>query len=343
MPSGESSADLFRLVRNLIEIPSITGNEGACCHFLVDLLTQRGWRVESLPVSPERFNVLAWRAAPEIVFSTHIDTVPPFIGAREDAEFVYGRGSCDAKGIVACQIVAAEQLAAEGMDRVGLLFLVGEETVSDGARAANLTPRGSRFLINGEPTRNKLALGTKGILWVKLHARGKMAHSAYPELGESAIHKLLDILAEIRRLPLPMDPVLGPATLNVGMISGGCAPNVIAGEAQAELLFRTVPTGEVGRDLRADLDRLLEGKCEVELVRDTPPMKMAPLDGFESDVFSFTTDLPSLTAWGQPFLLGPGAIDLAHTDHECVRKSELAQAVDLYVRMVRRLIPGRMV
>ncbi len=341
MSPNESSEEVFRLARSLIEIPSVTGDEGACCRFLMDHLARRGWRVESLPVSPQRFNVFASKGKPDVVFSTHVDTVPPFISAGEDTEYIYGRGSCDAKGIVACQVSAAERLAAEGIDRVGLLFLVGEETMSDGARAANLTPRGSQFLINGEPTGNKLALGTKGILWVNVRTRGKMAHSAYPELGESAIDKLLDVLTEVRRLPLSRDAVLGPTTLNVGVISGGCAPNVIAGEAQAQLMFRTVPAGEGRPDLRQEVARLLDGKCECEVVRETPPLKMASLDGFETDVFSFTTDLPSLTAWGQPFLLGPGRIDSAHTDHECVSKAELVRAIDLYTRMARTLIEGK--
>jgi acetylornithine deacetylase len=268
------------------------------------------------------------------VLSTHLDTVPPFFPAREDEEFIYGRGACDAKGIIAAELAAAERLVGEGVGNFGLLFLVGEETVSDGARVANLSPRGAKYIINGEPTDNKLALGSKGILRVDIRTRGKMAHSAYPELGESAVEKLLDILADVRKLPLPADPVLGPATLNIGVISGGRAANVVPDEAQAQVLIRTV---DDGRELRAALGRLLSGRAEFEFVRDTPALRMEKLDGFETEVVAFTTDLPSLTRWGRPLLLGPGSIRVAHTEHERVRKADLARAVELYCRLVKEL------
>lgn len=328
---------LFKLAVDLVNIPSITGEEGACCDFLANYLAERRWKVERIPVTAGRFNVLAWRSRPKVVLSTHLDTVPPFIPAREDAELVYGRGSCDAKGIAAAQVMAAQKLVEAGAADVGLLFVVGEETVSDGACAANLDPPGSAYLINGEPTDNKLATGTKGVLRVDLHVHGKMAHSAYPHLGESAVDKLLDILADVRRLPLPVDDVLGPSTLNIGTISGGCAANVIPGEAQAILLFRTVPRQNDGRNLRAEVEKLLAGRCDYTVIRDTPAVKMQKLDGFETAVVAYSTDVPSLSAWGQPFLMGPGSIHVAHTDHECVRKAELLAAVELYFRLARFL------
>jgi acetylornithine deacetylase len=231
-------------------------------------------------------------------------------------------------------MVAAERLVSEGVENFGLLFLVGEETVSDGAREANLHPRGSKYIVNGEPTGNKLAIGTKGMLRVDIRTRGKMAHSAYPQLGESAIEKLLDILADIRNLPLPEDPVLGAATLNIGVIAGGCAPNVVPEQAQAQILIRLVNGAS---ELRAKIASLLEGRCEYEFVRETPALKMERLDGFEAEVVAFTTDLPSLTRWGRPLLLGPGSITWAHSERERVRKAELLQAVDLYCRLVREL------
>ncbi|MGH9326551.1 MAG: M20/M25/M40 family metallo-hydrolase [Terriglobia bacterium] len=334
---SETGTELFTLTKDLVNIPSITGDEGACAAFMHGFLARRGWKTERLPVSGGRFNVFAFRGRPEIVLSTHLDTVPPFANAREDEEFIYGRGSCDAKGIAAAQVMAAERLAAEGLESVGLLFLVGEEILSDGAQAANERPPGSKYLINGEPTCNKLALGTKGVLRFDLHVKGKMAHSAYPQLGVSAVEKLLDILADVRKLPLPVDETLGPSTLNIGMISGGCAVNVIPGEAQAQLLFRTVPQPADTPRLKAQMESLLKGRCEFEVVRETPWIKMEKLDGFEADVVAFSTDVPSLTRWGQPFLLGPGTIHVAHTDHECVRKHELLEAVDLYSRLVKLL------
>jgi acetylornithine deacetylase len=326
--------ELFELTRALVNIESITGNEKACAAFLRDYLAERNFRVELQPVGPERSNVLALNGEPEVVLSTHIDTVPPFLPASEDEEYIHGRGSCDAKGILASQIIAAERLLAEGVKNFGLLFLVGEETLSDGARVANLSPRGAKYIINGEPTDNKLALGTKGILRVDIRAKGRMAHSAYPHLGESAIEKLLDVLADIRRLTLPEDPVLGPSTLNIGLISGGRAANVIPDLAQAQVLIRTVNGAD---ELRAKIRSLLEGRCEYEFIRYTPALLMEKLDGFETEVVAFTTDLPNLAAWGRPLLLGPGSISVAHTDHERVRKADLTRAVELYCQLVRRL------
>jgi acetylornithine deacetylase len=335
LPGPESS--LFKLTQDLVNIPSVTGDEGACCAFLADYLAKRRWEVESIPVSPGRFDVFATRGKPEIVLSTHLDTVPPFIPAGEDAELIHGRGSCDAKGIAAAEVTAAERLIEEGTGSLGLLFLVGEETLSDGACAANRVPRGSKYIINGEPTCNKMALGTKGVLRVDITARGKMAHSAYPHLGESAVDKLLDVLADVRRIPLPVDPVMGACTLNIGVISGGCAANVVPGEARAQLLFRTVPQASGSAELKSRVEDVLKGRCEFEFARDTPALKMETPDGFETDVVAFSTDLPSLTAWGKPFLLGPGSIHVAHTDHECVRKDDLLTAVDLFCRLVRLL------
>ena len=326
--------ELFELTRTLVNIESVTGNEKACAALLCDYLAERGFEVELQPVESERANVLALRGTPEVVLSTHIDTVPPFVPASEDEEYIYGRGSCDAKGIVAAQVIAAERLIGEGVGDFGLLFLVGEETASDGARTANLSPRGARFIINGEPTENKLALGTKGILRVDITARGRMAHSAYPHLGESAIEKLLDVLADLRRMALPRDPLLGDSTLNIGVISGGRAANIIPDEATAQVLIRTVNGSD---ELRARIRQLLEGRCEFEFARDTPALLMERLDGYETDVVAFTTDLPNLTRWGRPLLLGPGSISVAHTNHERVRKADLLRAVELYCRLVREL------
>jgi acetylornithine deacetylase len=325
---------LFELTRALVNIESVSGNEAACTEFLRQYLSGRSFDVELQPVEGGRANLFAQRGNPEVVLSTHVDTVPPFLPAGEDAEFIYGRGSCDAKGIVAAQIAAAERLAAEDVRDFALLFLVGEETMSDGARVANQCARGTKFIINGEPTENKLAVGSKGILRVDLRARGRSAHSAYPQFGESAIEKLLDVLADLRRLPLPSDPVLGAATANIGVISGGRAANVVPDEASAQIMFRTVSNSG---ELRAQVEKVLQGRCEYEIVRDTPALHMQPLDGFETDVVAFTTDLPYLTRWGQPILLGPGSISEAHTDHERVRKAELERAADLYCKLVRVL------
>jgi len=325
---------LFELTRALVDIESVTGHEAACIGFLQDYLGERKFQIELQPVEGARANVFAVRGRPEVVLSTHVDTVPPFIPSAEDGEFIFGRGSCDAKGILAAQIVAAERLLAEGVDDFGLLFLVGEEEMSDGARAANLVSCGSHYIVNGEPTQNKLAVGSKGILRVDIQSRGRMAHSAYPDLGESAIEKLLDILTDLRRLPLASDPVLGHSTLNIGRILGGRAANVIADQAEAQVLIRTVNDA---RELRGQIERLLAGRCEYQFVRETPALRLDTLDGYETDVVAFTTDLPNLTRWGRPLLVGPGSIDEAHTDHERIRKADLDRAVELYCSLVREL------
>ena len=326
--------ELFELTKALINIESVTGNERACAEYLAGYLTERKFDVVFQPVSRDRSNVFARAGKPEVVLSTHIDTTPPFIPAREDGEHIYGRGACDAKGIMASQIVAAERLLSDGVTDLGLLFLVGEETTSDGAREANLHPPGSRYIINGEPTDNKLAVGSKGNLRLEIRSKGKMAHSAYPHLGESAIDKLVDVLVDLRKVPLPHDSLLGAATLNVGVISGGRAPNVVPDQASAQVVIRTVNGSE---EIRRNISEAVGGRCECEFVRDTPPLHMEKLDGYETDVVAFTTDLPSLDRWGQPVLLGPGSISVAHTERECVGKAELVKAVELYCRLVLQL------
>jgi acetylornithine deacetylase len=329
--------ELFALTRALVDINSVTGAEGQCGQFVHGYLAARHFEVEKMPVTPGRFNVFARCGQPEIVFSTHLDTVPPFQPSREDGEAIYGRGACDAKGILASQVMAAQRLRREGMENFGLLYLVGEEVTSDGAVAANRVPQGTRVMINGEPTENKLALGSKGILRVDIRTRGRMAHSAYPHLGESAIDKMLDVLNDLRGMPLPEDPVLGRSTLNIGVISGGRAGNVIPDEACAQVLIRTVPPQPGQVDLKDAIRAAVAGRAELEFVRETPPLRMQRMDGFETDVVAFTTDLPSLPAWGEPFLLGPGCIHVAHTNHEHVRKADLVEAVKLYCRLAREL------
>lgn len=331
---------VFDLTRALIDIPSVTNQEKEVGSYLLDrlagLAARTGGRVERLEVEPERFNVLAAWGEPHVTLSTHMDTVPPFIPSREDERFIWGRGACDAKGIMAAMIQAAEDLLAGGVRNFGLLFVVGEERNSAGALAAARCGRGSRWLINGEPTENRLALGSKGALRYEAEARGRMAHSAYPELGESAIDKLLDFLAEIRRLPLPEDPLLGAGTLNIGTIAGGRAPNVIPDEARAEIMVRLVSDAA---PLREAIQRAAAGRVELREVLAVPPVRLNSLNGFETTVVSFTTDIPAFGgAWGRPLLVGPGTIHVAHTLEERVAKDDLVEAVRIYQTLVRRLL-----
>jgi len=332
--------DAFALTRSLVDIESVTGREKAVGDFLFATLGQlaaaTGGAVERLEVAPERFNVLATWGAPLVVLSTHMDTVPPFFPSSEDHEFIRGRGSCDAKGIMAAMICAAEQLLAGGTRNLGLLFVVGEEKDSLGAITAAKQARGAKFLINGEPTENQLALGSKGALRYVMTARGRLAHSAYPELGDSAIEKLLDALQAVRRIALPRDQILGKSTLNVGTISGGRAPNVIADEAHADLMFRTVGDPE---PIRAALRAAVSGKVELEEVLHTPALHLENIDGFETAVMAYTTDIPNFGgAWGKPLLIGPGSIHVAHTAEERIPKKDLMDAIGIYTQLVRRLL-----
>lgn len=329
--------DALELTRALVALDTPTGSEGPAIDYLDGTLRRAGYRVVRQPVSPGRDNLYAHRDAPALVFSTHVDTVPPYIPLTEDAGAIHGRGSCDAKGLAAAMIAAAERLAAKGERRIGLLFLVGEENGSDGARAAaDLGPRGS-FIVNGEPTENRLSIGQKGTLRVDLAASGRAAHSAYPEEGSSAIAALLDSIDRIRRMPLPSDPLLGPSTLNVGLIGGGVAPNVLAPEASAQILIRTVEPTE---RLKTAVRELLSPDVSVTFPVELPFHKggMAP-PGWDTTVVSFASDLPFLaSSWGEGYQLGPGSIRVAHTDREHILKADLLRGVELYARLAADLL-----
>jgi acetylornithine deacetylase len=332
--------NVFELTRALVDIESITENErqmgDVLFAHLSEMATQYHGHAELIPVEPGRNNVLAWWGEPVVTLSTHMDTVPPFFPSREDERHIWGRGACDTKGIIASMIFAARDLLEAGHANLGLLFVVGEERNSAGALAAAKSPHGSKFLINGEPTENKLALGSKGALRLELVSSGRMAHSAYPELGESAIEKLLDALDQARRVRLPFDKILGPSTLNIGTISGGRAPNVIADHAQAELFIRLVDSGDA---TLAAMKQAVNGKAEIREVLTIPAVLLGSLPGFETTVVSFTTDIPALgESWGKPYLIGPGSIHVAHTLEERIPKAQILEAVQIYKRMVQQLL-----
>ena len=329
--------DIVALTRQLIDIESTTGNEGPVGHFLAQELHQLGYNVQRMVAEGERANVYATapqQPNPTVIFSTHMDTVPPFIPSSEDDRRIYGRGSCDAKGIIAAQIVAAEQLRKEQI-YVGLLFLVGEERDSLGAKVANQQPNGCKFLINGEPTENRVATASKGALRAELTATGRMAHSAYPELGESAIDKLVEALHRLRAMKLPSDPEVGPCTLNIGTIEGGRAPNVIPDKAQALLLYRLIGPSE---NLRREITQTVGNLAKVEFTLEIPFVRLRTFENLPTMVAAFTTDIPALSKWGQPLLVGPGSIHVAHTPGEYVEKKQLQDAVDLYAGIAKKLI-----
>jgi acetylornithine deacetylase/succinyl-diaminopimelate desuccinylase-like protein len=346
MSHSASSAgiDPIGLTRQLCEIESTTYHEGAVGDFLAVFLAGHGWEVEKMPVPQpvesaaegQRWNVYAGIAGqkPDLVLSTHMDTVPPYIPFSEDGDFLYGRGVSDAKGIIAAQIAAAHALRAEGF-RVGVLFVSGEERDSAGAKVANLASRGSRFLINGEPTDNRLALASKGALRAVFKASGKMAHSAYPELGESAVHKLVEVLGKVLTIELPTLEDVGSSTLNIGQIHGGHAPNVIADKAEAQVLVRLVGDSA---PVREALVEVAQGLAEVDFTLEIPFVRLRKVEGLPTMIAKFTTDIPQLSNWGEPLLLGPGSIHVAHTPYEKLAKKELLEAVELYIQVTRQLL-----
>jgi len=330
--------DLFTLTRTLIDIPSVTGDETAVGRFLMSYLMELGYRVETQEIERGRFNVIATTDQPaRVVLSTHMDTVPPFIPSREDEENIYGRGACDAKGIIAAQIAAAERLRAGGQKGIGLLFTVDEELGSKGAQAANNHSLASecRFLINGEPTDNRLAVGTKGSMRLMITTEGRSAHSAYPEAGESAVEKLIDVLESLRECVWPSDSFFGETTCNIGVIAGGTRPNVIPDHARAELQIRL---GTDTDQVKKVVSEAVAGRAHIEYSSAHNPVRLFEVPGLEQCIVRFTTDIPYLSNWGQPILLGPGSILDAHTEHERVSKSELEEAVELYVKLAEQLL-----
>jgi acetylornithine deacetylase len=329
--------DPIKFTRQLVDIESITGNEPAVAQFLANQLEGLGYNVERMAVEGERINVFAPPPndpEPPVVFSTHMDVVPPWFPSSEDADNIYGRGSCDAKGIIAAQIAAAESLNRTGIP-AGLLFVSGEERDSLGAHVANQHARGSRFIINGEPTESRMAIASKGALRVEVTCHGKMAHSAYPELGESAINKLLDSLQALRAMKLPNNPDIGPSTLNIGIIEGGRATNVIPDHGKAQLLYRLVGPSD---DLRREIVEAVGIRGDVDFVLDIAYMRFRTVPGIPTMTASFTTDIPKLTNWGEPILFGPGSILVAHTDKEFISKRELLDAIDSYQKIARHLL-----
>src|SRR6202166_1813958 len=334
--------DAITLTRQLVDIESISGNESAVGNYLYGELCRIGYQTRRIPVEENRFDVYATspeQPNPEVVFSTHMDTVPPFIPSSEDAARIYGRGSCDAKGIIAAQVAASERLRLEGI-YVGLLFVVGEERDSLGAKvaneyAANDPAHRCKYLINGEPTENRIALASKGTLRAEVTASGQMAHSAYPELGDSAIDKLIAVLTRLRAMPLPSDGEIGACTLNIGLIEGGRAPNVIPDYAHADLLYRLVGPSE---KLREQNVATAGDQVKVTFPLELPFLRLRTVDGLPTMIAAFTTDIPKFTKWGEPLLIGPGSIHVAHTEGEFIEKRQLSDATDLYCVIAKQLI-----
>lgn len=327
--------DPIALTRDLVAIDSTTGREHEATAHLARLLERAGWQVQLQPVHGGRANLYATREPPVVVLTTHLDTVPPYIGLREDDTWLHGRGTCDAKGLAAAMVAAAETLAAAGERRVGLLFVVGEENGSDGAKATPLLEPKGRWIINGEPTEGLLTIGQKGVLRVTVETSGRAAHSAYPDEGRSAILPLLDALERIRRLPLPSDPLLGAATMNIGTMHGGVAPNVIPAEGRAELLYRTV--SDVAR-LRQEIEAAARPHARITFPLEIPPVTAPSLPGWETTVVNFCSDLAFYGAWGTGYQYGPGTIRVAHTDEERIAKHDLLDGASAYVQLVRELL-----
>ncbi len=330
--------NLFELTTTLMNIPSVSGDEESVGFFLRDHLEALGWTVELQAVTENQNNVIAYlNSTPRVFLSTHMDVVPPHIAPTEDEEKIYGRGACDAKGIIASQIFAAEELRKQGINDIGLLFTVEEEQSSTGAKVANLHPIAPKceYLINGEPTDLDLAIGSKGSFRILIKTKGKAAHSAYPEEGDSAIEKLLDILQDVRVIQFPNDEFFGETTNNIGTINAGMKLNIIPANAEAGLLIRLTTPREPVQEI---LEKTIDGRGELEILSYSLPVKMLEVEGFRQKVVRFTTDIPHLPNWGQPLLLGAGSILVAHTKDEFVLKKDLETAVGLYVNLVKKLL-----
>ncbi len=327
--------DVIALATELLSVDSSTGRERDAVDLVGRWLVARGWNVTMQEVEPGRSNVWATRAGGGVTLSTHLDTVPPYVSPRLAGNRLYGRGACDAKGIAAAMLVAAQTLAEAGEERVDLLFVVGEEKGSPGARAANRLPATSRWLVNGEPTESRLASGAKGAQRVIVRVRGREAHSAYPHLGSSALDPLLELLPKLRDLPLPVDETLGATTCNVGVLRAGSEANVSPGLAEAEIMIRLVGPVEPVRDA---FERWAEGQAELEWGSFIPAQHFHTIDGFDVAPMAYTSDIPLLGRWGTPLLYGPGSIHVAHTPDEYIDLDELRRAVDAYMRIATELL-----
>ena len=327
--------DVVTLATELLSIESTTGRERDAVDFVSRWCLSHGWTVSLQEVEPGRPNLWATRRGSGVTLSTHLDTVPPFVPPRLEGTRLYGRGACDAKGIAASMMVAAQRLAEAGEDRVDLLFVVGEEKGSPGARAANRLAPTSRYLVNGEPTESKLAAGCKGAQRVIVRVRGKEAHSAYAHLGESALEAMLDLLPQLRALSLPTDPVLGATTYNIGVLRAGTEANIVPGLAEAEIMIRLVSDVE---PVRAAFTAWAADRAELVWGSHIPAQRFQTIPGFEVEPVAYTSDIPLLDRWGTPLLFGPGSIHVAHTPIEYIDVAELEASVDAYVRIVRTLL-----
>ena len=325
----------FELTKALMRIPSVTGAEGEVGRYLASVLEGLGFSVRTQEVSADRFNIVANAGEPDVVLCTHIDTVPPVLDVSEDDTALYGRGACDTKGIIAAMLEAGKRLRADGIDRFAYLFVVGEETGGDGAKAANTLEWNSKYVIVGEPTELRLARAQKGTLMANLRIEGKAAHSGYPEAGRSAVHPLVGVLQDCIQADWGRDPVLGPATCNVGVLRAGEKANIIAPEATATLMLRTIEEPDKARERLA---AVVAGRAEIEILAGAAPQFMHVLDGFPDTVVSFGSDVPYLGNLGKALLAGPGSILDAHTPHERMLKQDLLDGIDLYERLVHRLL-----
>ena len=331
--------DALDRLSDWIAIDSVTGGEGNYGDALARHVASLGFAVERQELEPGRFNVLARAELPELVFCTHLDTVPPFIGVREERTRIHGRGACDAKGPALAMIEAARRLLASGERRIGFLFTVGEETDGGGAQHANRVTSERwrpRWTLIGEPTDNRFIRGGKGVFKGTLRARGVASHSSRP-LGPSAVHELVRTAHRLLAQEWGEHPVFGKGSLNLGLIQGGLAANVVAPSASASVMVRVVEDPAL---VEARIRRQLTGEVEFEAEKSYGPIEfLVPRSqGGEAPVVAFGTDAPWLGRFGTPLLYGPGSIDDAHTDHEKLVLASFERAVGEYERTARELL-----
>lgn len=340
MSTHQMTNDALYLAKELISIPSVSGNEFEALEYLSTVFTSFGWHYEIHEISEKRFNIFVQFENPDVCFTTHIDVVP----AKEN-QFnpeikngrLYGRGACDAKGILASMICAVKNLELNGKSNMALLVVIGEETDGIGAKTASkqLTGKGIRHIVNGEPTEGKLVAAHKGGLGFRITTRGISCHSGYPEYGIDANNTLVDIAYQIQNTCFGEDPVLGSATVNLGLIKAGSARNVLSDHGQIDGMIRTVTDSE---SVITKLQDIISDRAEIEILNNAPKVHLKTLPGFEISTVSYATDIPHFLSLGTDCLLyGPGSIKQAHTDDEWIDIIELEDSVTEYCKIFQNL------
>ena len=346
----------------LLNIDSTSGKEASLADMLVAEMSAPGRDVRTFDVGDGTVNILVSWGVPEVVFCTHLDTVPPYIAPSSDGDLVRGRGTCDAKGQIFAMYEACKVLESKGYDGFALLLLAGEETGSFGAKAFRGQHPGAEWVIVGEPTDNCMASASKGTKAFEVEFTGKAFHSGYPEHGTSAVNLFNDFMNALRSIVFPSDDILGNTTWNIGRLSSDNPQNILSDRLTCRVYFRTTFASDemvcnIMRNIAGPDAKLRFGRPRVQDGSDIVAKEVAPwqkamsvkaLGGdtptsyetfpeFPAKPVSFGSDAPQLTNFRRKILCGPGSILVAHRDDEHVLISDIAQAVENYVKMFEKI------